>query len=102
MSDAGACPETRAVGQLARLGAGFELDAVESWGERATYHVLELFLLQYAVRWAWEWAAVIGTLMQLVEPRGLARDIDLGGLVGGRSALVIAALISACALATAC
>ena len=100
MSRAAALPEP--TGLLARLGAGFGFEAAESWGERVAYHVLELYLLQYAVRWAWEWAAVIGTLTRIVEPRGLARDIDLGGLVGGSSALLIAALISACALAAAC
>jgi len=102
MTGAAALRETPAAGLLARLSLGFGFEAAESWGERATYHVLELFLLQYAVRWAWDWAAVIGTLTRIVEPRGLARDIDLGGLVGGASALVIAALISACALALAC
>ena len=59
MSRAAALPEP--TGLLARLGAGFGFEAAESWGERVAYHVLELYLLQYAVRWAWEWAAVIGT-----------------------------------------
>jgi hypothetical protein len=76
----------------------FDFERAETTGDRVHFKVLELFLLGYAVSFAWQWGFQIQSIAAVAVPHGIARDIDISFLVGHPTALINAALISACAL----
>jgi hypothetical protein len=78
---------------------GFDREATP--GERLQAKLFELFLLQYAVRWAWEWAAFIAQQRAIVVPHGLARYVDLSPLLAGPFAWINALCVTAAALGVA-
>jgi hypothetical protein len=77
----------------------FDFERPETPGERVRYRLLELFLLGWAVYYAWVWGVFIRKLPALVVPQGIARELDLSFLAGSDLPLVNAALIAGCAAA---
>jgi hypothetical protein len=79
---------------MAFLQQLFGFDRAESRGSRVHAKLFELFLLQYAVRWAWEWGLFIRKIPAVVAPQGLGRHLDLSFMVGNSLALGNAACLT--------
>jgi hypothetical protein len=79
----------------------FDFERAETRGGQLHAQLFELFLLQYAVRWAWEWGLFVRHVPAVVVPQGLAHYLDISPLLGGPGGLVNAALITAAALGVA-
>jgi hypothetical protein len=79
----------------------FGFERAETRGDKLHAKLLELFLLLYAVGWAWQWAFFIRRLPAVVVPQGLASYFDLSPLLAGPWALVNAACLTMGALCVA-
>jgi hypothetical protein len=76
----------------------FQFGREETPGEAWRGRLFESFLLIYAVYWAWEWGLFIAQIPAVVVPQGIARELDISFLMGGRLGLANAAIITLCAL----
>lgn len=76
----------------------FDFGAQETRGERLQFGLLELFVLGYAVRFAWQWGQEIQTLAGMVVPQGIAQHVDISFMFQSPLPLINAAGITLCAL----
>lgn len=72
----------------------FSFDQKESQGEILFYRIFELFLAAFVLRYAWEWAAYIPRLGEVILPLGLANYIDISFMFSGYFALINACLMT--------
>lgn len=79
----------------------FDFDRSETRGSRLHAQLFELFLLQYAVFWAWEWGLFIRKIPAVVAPQGLGRHLDLSFVLGNSVALGNAACLTLAAVLVA-
>lgn len=86
---------------MALLQRLFAFERAETRGDRLHAKLFELFLLQYAVRWAWEWGLFIQKIPSVIVPQGLVPHFDLSFMLGSTIALGSASCVTLAALCVA-
>lgn len=72
----------------------FQTDKPRSYGELWHFKLLELFIVGYTIKYAWEWASYIPRNSEVVLPLGVANYIDVSFMFGELWPAINASLIT--------
>lgn len=77
----------------------FPFNLEESDGERIFFRLLELFVIVFAIRFAWVWGAYIPQIREVVLPLGIAEYIDISFMFEGSRGPWNAVILTAASIA---
>lgn len=77
----------------------FPFDEQESDGERLYYRLLELFIVAFTIKFAWEWGAYIPKIEEVVLPLGIAGYVDISFMFEGSRGLWNAGILTVAGIA---
>lgn len=72
----------------------FDFDAPETLGEKVHFRLLELFIVAFTVRFAWEWGFYIQRIETVLLPLGIANYVDVSFMFDRGISLVNAGLMT--------
>ncbi len=75
-------------------GQLFQTSKQRTWGELWHFKLLEIFIVGYTIKYAWEWAFYIPRNSEIVLPLGIANYIDISFMFDEIWAIGNAVLIS--------